>query len=376
LNALFIVSQTEWDTNSIPLSLYAAPVIIIAGFIVHIIRFKTKFYKGAYTSSLIVLLGSLFISIFATPIFDSTYMFLILVGVLYILIYFFFYSTFKGDYIVYLLKIFTSLGILVSIQILLFYVMSEDLEYVLQYKILDLGWGISNFIATYLIMFIFSTGNFITNNKYRMVWIFVMVFEILMLFLTLSRGGVLAFISVSILLVILMLFKSRIKLSVIMGFSISTLVITIFIGMYPDLFVNLWNRLTLYGMDDTGRFEIWQTAFDQFLAHPLFGVGLYSRLINDTYLGLNHNTILQTAASFGLVGLIALGLMFYETIKVFFKNINHEKMILFIALVGANIHGMVDNVFYMPQFMIIFFIIIAVVENANKAEEEAKEIVL
>jgi hypothetical protein len=28
----------------------------------------------------------------------------------------------------------------------------------------------------------------------------------------------------------------------------------------------------------------------------------------------------------------------------------------------------------MPQFMIIFFIIIAVVENANKAEEEAKEI--
>jgi len=43
---------------------------------------------------------------------------------------------------------------------------------------------------------------------------------------------------------------------------------------------------------------------------------------------------------------------------------------LLIALFGANIHGMVDNVYYMPQFMVIFFIIIAAVENHNLTLKE------
>jgi hypothetical protein len=54
------------------------------------------------------------------------------------------------------------------------------------------------------------------------------------------------------------------------------------------------------------------------------------------------------------------------------KKLNVEKAILLIALIGANIHGMVDNVYYMPQFMIIFFIIIASVENHNEDLLEEK----
>ena len=50
---------------------------------------------------------------------------------------------------------------------------------------------------------------------------------------------------------------------------------------------------------------------------------------------------------------------------MFINRFTIEKTILLIALIGANIHGMVDNVYYMPQFMIIFFIIIAGVENYN-----------
>jgi O-antigen ligase len=374
MNSLFMVSQLDWSVEMIPAYLYFVPIILMVAFIAHIVRFKVNLFSGELLYSSLLLLSTLFLSIFNMSIIDINYIFLISVGILYIFLYFFFNNTISGDNTEYLIKLFTILGILVSLQVLIYYLRVEDIEEALRLKSLDLGWGISNFIATYLIIFISTTVYYVKKYKTHIIWILIVLFEITMLFLTLSRGGIVAFLITSIVLIVYSFFRSNEKVKMLTSILIGLIVLSGFIYWNAETFTALWDRLVLNGMDDSGRFEIWQTAFDQFLAHPLFGVGLYSRLINDTYLGLNHNTILQTAASFGIVGLIALGLMFYETIKVFFKNINHEKMILFIALIGANIHGMVDNVFYMPQFMIIFFIIIAVVENANKAEEEAKEI--
>jgi hypothetical protein len=374
LNALFMISQTEWTTELIPKYLFFVPVVVIIGFIIHVVRFKVKLLNGSFLLSSMILLSALFLSLINMEVIDITYWFLIIVGIFYLFIYFFFNNTISGDNTEYLIKLFTILGILVSLQVLIYYLRVEDIEEALRLKSLDLGWGISNFIATYLIIFISTTVYYVKKYKTHIIWILVVLFEITMLFLTLSRGGIVAFLITSIVLIVYSFFKSNKKVKMLISILIGLIVLSGFIYWNAETFIALWDRLMDYGLDNNGRFEVWQNALNQFLAHPIFGVGLYSRLINDTYLGLNHNTIIQTAASFGIVGLIALGLMFYETIKVFFKNINHEKMILFIALIGANIHGMVDNVFYMPQFMIIFFIIIAVVENANKMEEEAKEI--
>jgi hypothetical protein len=74
---------------------------------------------------------------------------------------------------------------------------------------------------------------------------------------------------------------------------------------------------------------------------------------------------MHTIATLGLVGLASIIWQSVEVVKMFINKWTVEKSILLIALIGANIHGMVDNVYYMPQFMIIFFIIIAAVENYN-----------
>ena len=132
-----------------------------------------------------------------------------------------------------------------------------------------------------------------------------------------------------------------------------------------DYFLTIWSRLFDDFFDDSGRFELYKEAWNNFKTYPLFGAGLFAR-VTDNYFGLYHNTILHTMATLGSIGLISLLWQFIEIMKMFLKRMTVEKAILFIALIGANIHGMVDNVYYMPQFMVIFFIIIASVENFNE----------
>ncbi|MDD4070704.1 MAG: hypothetical protein PHF05_09715, partial [Candidatus Izemoplasmatales bacterium] len=83
-------------------------------------------------------------------------------------------------------------------------------------------------------------------------------------------------------------------------------------------------------------------------------------------------TIIHTAVSMGVVGLVALFWQFINIARVFIKKINVETSILFIAILGANIHGLIDVVYFMPQFMILFFIVIAAVENRNEVVLEVK----
>ncbi len=366
LNPLFMISQTSWSMDSIPTYLYFVPVALILGFLIHVIRFRVKLFRGELLIGLALMTAALFLSLINAQLIDMTYWFLVIVGIFYIFVYFFFVNSIEGDNTQYLIKLFVILGLLVSVEVFLYYVGVDDVVTALKNKTINLGWGISNFIATYLVIFISATVYYVKKFKMHIIWALILFFEIAMLIFTLSRGGILAFAVTSILLVVYMFVQYEHKLNLLINLVIGLAILAAIFYWKEAYITTIWDRLKTEMLTDSGRFAIWQAAFDKFKAHPLFGVGLYSRVIDGNYLGLNHNTIIQTAAAFGCVGLLALLVMFIEVLKIFFYKLNHEKAILLIALFGANIHGMVDNIFYMPQFMIIFFIIIAVVEIANK----------
>ena len=147
-------------------------------------------------------------------------------------------------------------------------------------------------------------------------------------------------------------------------FLILVLLVTIFV-IRTDYLIPLFERfkeLDLY--DGSGRVDLWKQAIEKFKEFPIVGAGLFARVEGD-YFGFYHNTILHTLASLGIIGLISLLWQAFAVVKIIFNKINHEKGVLLIAIVGANIHGMVDNVYFMPQFMIIFFVIVAVIEIYN-----------
>ena len=374
LNMLFMISKTkaEWSMDSIPGYLYVIPVLLLIGFIINIIRFKPKFFQGMLLLPLMLMFAGMLLSMLNMEIIDINYLFYIMVGLFYLFIYFFFRSSMTGDNLQFLIRLFAILGVMISVQVLLYYLHVDDVVYALEHKRIDLGWGLSNFIATYLLMFIPAMFYFVKKYKFHVFWVVLAVLEIVALLFTLSRGGILTFVGILVFLIIYLFHgyenKRKMTLNVISGLIVLAVVVIV----KQNYFVTIYERLLDRAFDDTGRYEIWLEGIEKFKQNPILGVGLYARVINDNYFSHYHNTIIHTAVSMGVVGLVALFWQFINIARVFIKKINVETSILFIAILGANIHGLIDVVYFMPQFMILFFIVIAAVENRNKVVLEVK----
>ncbi len=370
LNALFMISQTEWDLTTIPLFLYYVPMAAVIGMIIHSIIYKTNIFKGKFFVGVALLAVAALVSTVINDFgFDMNVLMILVVAVFLVSLYGFFANSLEFDNNVYLIKVFAVLGGMIACQVALYYLNPEvDIQYALEHKTINLGWGISNFIATYLIIFISTTVYFVKKYKLHIIWIIIMLFEVAMLAFTLSRAGIIAFIVTSILLIIYMFVgyerKGNLLFNLVLGFVVASGIAYLF----KDYFITIWDRLELFGLDDNGRLAIWQDGWSKFTENLWFGAGVFAREV-DEGLRMYHNTVLNILAWFGIFGGIALLIQFFSFVKIFLFRFSSEKAILLIALIGANLQGMVDNTYMMPQYMIIMFITIAIVENANKIDK-------
>ncbi|MBI9008770.1 MAG: O-antigen ligase family protein [Tenericutes bacterium] len=380
-NAMFMISQTEWDVNLIPLYIYATPVVMILGMVIHAIRFKVNLFRGKFMLG-IALYGVAMIAstIVNTEVINLNTILLIFVAIFFVLLYGFFANTIQGDNQLYLIRVMVILGLLISFEVFAFYLQiylnegSQAVHFALEHKEIDLGWGISNFIATYLIMFIAAITYFVKKYKLHIFWIVLALFEISMLLFTLSRAGILAFLGTSVFLILYMFIKYDHKLALLLNLFLGVLVFAGIIYLTRSYFIIVIERFESRMLDDTGRIELWKEAIVIIKSNPVFGKGVFARAVAENELRMFHNTILHTLACFGAIGGLALVIQFISILRIFFYKFNQEKAILLIALIGANIHGMVDNVYLMPQYMILMFVIIAVVENAGKIDKLREEL--
>lgn len=368
LNGLFMVSQTNWSFAEAPLFIFLTPVAILGGMIIHIIKYKVNIFRGKMLLGIGIMFLAMILSSFNAENVDIYYFFYASVALLYAFIYMFYRNTFDKDHIQYLLKMMLILGILVSLQVVFYYLNVEDVRYALEHKLINLGWGISNYVATYLIMFISITFYFAREKKYGFIWIIVAFIEIALIPFTASRGGMVAFAVLFPLLMGLLLIKSK-------RWFINSAVILLMlvIGLYLvdrnyEFVSSIMFRFENMMFDDTGRFDIYVDAVNKFLAHPLFGGGIFART-GDKDFTMFHNTILHTAATLGSLGLIGLGIQLWQQFRITVKDFKIVNLFLVAALLGAHIHGMVDNVYLMPQFMVLMVIIVSVVESANSKKQ-------
>ncbi len=368
LNALFMISQTEWSLSSIPLYLYLTPVALLLGIVIHIIRFKVNIFRGKMLFGIVLMFGAMLLSTINAEVINLNYLFYAVIGIVYAFVYFFFVNSMEGDHISYLLKMMFILGVLVAVEVLMYYLRVEDVIYALENKTINLGWGISNYVATYLIVFIPTTFYFAKKMKFNIPLIFVALFQIVMLLFTDSRGGITAFAFVFILLLIY-LFNNKNWGYTLLSVGVTLAILFLVIYLNYDMFLAMYERFKLLLFDDSGRLEIYADAWRVFKEHPLFGAGIFSRLDEFGDFRMYHNTVLHVLASFGIIGVISLLIQVFMMFKIALTKINNQTIILCISILGAHAHGMVDNVYLMPQFMILLFIIIAVIENSNKFAE-------
>lgn len=178
------------------------------------------------------------------------------------------------------------------------------------------------FYGIAVILLFLQKGEYITilNNKYFRIACIICTSCIFLL--ALSRGAFFAFSSTLIFVLVLRAHLSSIDKKIIWAPLISLILISLSVYfLFPHLITYMVERGT------TGRFDLWQRGFEQFLQRPFFGHGagtkFYYELEFPTHVfvaGHLHNLYLAILVHFGIVGLSLFTLIISLTLSGLIKQ--------------------------------------------------------
>lgn len=364
LAGMFMFRDKMEGFQDIPWYLFAVPPAILLGMVVHMIRFRTRFWEGRMLGGILLMFAAMVLSSFNAVSVSVYYLFYALIGLLYAWIYLFYRNSMEGDNVEYLLKMMMLMGLVVAAEVLIWYLTTDDVLTAIENKQIQLGLGNSNYVATYLLMFLPPALYFAKKWKWGFFLVVAAIFEAGMLCLTGSRGGMVALAAVSLPLAVFTLRSPNWKKS-LSSFLAGGLGVFLLWYFNREWFAALIERLMVEQLDDSGRFAIYREAWETFLSHPLFGGGLFARIDGNDVYHMYHNTFLHTLATLGFVGFLGLAWQLWVQFSSVFGRKGPERFALGIALLGAHLHGMLDNIYYMPQFMILMIVMVAVTEQSN-----------
>jgi len=190
----------------------------------------------------------------------------------------------------------------------------------------------------------------------------------LALFLTQSRGGLLALAGVLIIAIWFLVPRMITRIKLFSGGAIAGILI------FPFLLIHFERLQGVDEFTEFGRLAAWQAAATLFLDHPFLGIGygnfrfVSSELVPVALPGTleAHNLYLQLLAETGLVGFLVfatvIGAFFFFSLRVIREQDLLCRIIAFGvcgAITATLIHGMVDYLFNVsPQFGALFWIVL------------------
>lgn len=240
-------------------------------------------------------------------------------------------------------------------------------------NLLTVGWGKSNYVAAFFVIIIPITIGYLLYVKSRIGKLFlflIILFMLLGIIITLSRGGIIALI-IALCLLVLKTIRPRFLIPI---FSL-LFVIVLFIALNPLTYVlierisNLESSFSVYS-----RINYYKDVWRAFLEHPFSGVGFgnlsyYSKFILGPDLSPSaHNIILGALGELGIFGASFFLMIFYLLIKRSYYNYKTEtdrelkilKWSFFSAIIGGLIHSLVEPTFEGLQFSIVYWTIAAI----------------
>ena len=291
--------------------------------------------------------------------------------------YFFFFYTIdlpkmKKYYFAYLLFFF---ALSVSTQIVV-----EIIRSGLDVPLL-VGWANRSGLGGTLVACYSASVYLIIKSKTGISWLFIIfaLFFCTAIGLTKCRGAALTGLIISIIcFVLLMVFSNKPKRIMTLIFFALYAITMAYIGIFQnEFFIKCFGRIFDFDFDtidqfSSGRITIWQKGIDQFIHHPIFGVGWYQMVLNN-YPARYHNTAIQLLAATGLVGLGCYLVHRFETIWITFKKPTLEKTFAFIALLAILISSLLDCFLFNIWLGFEYCFLLAFIESRNMKESPKKE---
>ena len=260
----------------------------------------------------------------------------------------------------------------VAVSGMLIYQLVTQWQFSFQKDVVGISMGRSNYLAAMLlpVLPIAVCRSLELNGSKRLLYAVLAVVIFVGLLITASRG---AFVSLAVTFVITLPLSLRLGLRLWHLAVVLALIAGIVVSLPSSFLQTFWTMIEYRLVTpDYQRIELWTTAWNAFLRHPLFGVGpnviyLYNRqfAIEDLY---SHNFVLNVLADLGMVGAIPffslIALVFVKGYRICKASLAHSKLKMFgagsfIALIATLIHGFVEPTFEGQQYLVVFFVIIA-----------------
>lgn len=351
--------------------------LIAAAIILHFIRFKpklryTKFLLPSLAISCALMLGGVGVISAADYAGGLTYALLLgfVLFALYIVIGAFFAPPRDTDVQGYTMAMLVSMGVLLSLQTIWFFIKTDQSIYVWTKANLDLGWGISNNVSTLLLMSMPACFYFAAKTKYASPFFMLLGgFMFAINVLTFSRGGILSACVVILPTVIAGGIYAKHKKVYIISAAAIFLVLVIALASAYKLWTPILASVFENKFAPSNRDKLYAEAWQGFTTYPLFGLGIGFRGVNFRMANMPmywfHSTFFQIIGSMGLVGLIAYA--YYYSVRYFI--ILRKKMFnvfVFLCLLGFEGYSMIDTGTFVPiPTMMIAMLLTLIVEREN-----------
>lgn len=236
---------------------------------------------------------------------------------------------------------------------------------------IDIGWGKSNYLATFMAMIIpINIGLLLTSDrKYVKLSLLCSLFiTILALMITMSRGAML-----SVLIVLIAMLPLSFRYKQIRPYILTFGIIVVSVGIIvmiiiPEEIMTLLTKLILSRFEnvDQERIYLMNAAWDDFVNNPFFGIGPFqTRTLLSRYSLMPHNFILQLLAEFGLFGTIVfffiISTFLFRSIKSCLAKQDLLDIFILAGFLATLINGLVELTFQGTQYMTMFWVLMTAI---------------
>ena len=250
-----------------------------------------------------------------------------------------------------------------------------------------LGWGMHNNIGAMLALTSPFAFYLACKHKYGYLFVLPAVGMMVALFMTLSRTSILVGLGIFVASFVIMLFKAaNRKILLITGGGLLVVGAVLLIVFWDDLLSVVKDIFSNGFFDTSGRGDLYIEGLKVFAHNPVFGEGFYPSnmsTFNTAYWLIHsdmtaflpprwHNTVVQLLATGGIVGLLAYGFHRMQTIWMFLRKINLEKIFIGFSVVAFLGMSLMDNHFFNLGPTLFYSMALAFAEKSN-VRRESKE---
>ena len=367
----------DLNMYTIPLQLFIIVPALLVSFIIHVVIHREKLRVPKMFLGMTLVLISFFLGGLLVPFENKFVMTLLLFGLSFGLVFLFlFFGTTAKPSFYDLAYVMNLLGSLLILQILTYGALHPDIF--LLGKTIEAGWATnSNNIGMMLLFtypFTFYLG--FKEAKVKKFWYYFLSYVTLIaIIFSYSRGSILAaVVAFSLMIVVFIIMKETRKEAILyLAVGICLLIFGVLAITFfnPELLKAAIGQITKINLDNlNGRTPIYEQCIKEFLEQPIFGYGLFHYYNDAGDYMWGHSTLLETASTFGSVGLIGMGVHFFEKYKFCLKKGNVEKMILLFGFIATDIYGFMDVSYFFVNFMFVMLFVLISCNHAFKEEVE------